>query len=140
MQELRGCVISSVVTLFVALAILATMMILLSFVFMTELGLRPAYISILRMALWAMVFNATSMLCFTFLLYFDLRRSALLGRCGERDPQCRAHACLPAARPCRQTAAGPWSPRPSGLRVTKRRSADPLEVVEMWFGTRDGRR
>ena len=78
MQELRGCVISSVVTLFVALAILATMMILLSFVFMTELGLRPAYMSILRMALWAMAFHATSMLCFTFLLYFDLRRSALL--------------------------------------------------------------
>jgi hypothetical protein len=29
---------------------------------------------------------------------------------------------------------------PPGLRVTKRRSADPLEVVEMWFDTRDGRR
>lgn len=78
MQELRSCVISSVVTLFVALAILATMTILLSFVFMTELGLRPAYMSILRMALWAMAFHATSMLCFTFLLYFDLRRPALL--------------------------------------------------------------
>jgi uncharacterized membrane protein len=78
MAELRGCVISSVVTLFVALAILAAMMILLSFVFMTELGLRPAYMSILRMALCAMAFHATSMLCFTFLLYFDLRRQALL--------------------------------------------------------------
>jgi hypothetical protein len=29
---------------------------------------------------------------------------------------------------------------PPGLTVTERRSADPLEVVEMWFGTSDGRR
>lgn len=29
---------------------------------------------------------------------------------------------------------------PPGLTVTERRSADPLEVVEMWFDTRDGRR
>jgi len=29
---------------------------------------------------------------------------------------------------------------PPGLRVIKRRSADPLEVVEMWFDTRDERR
>ena len=29
---------------------------------------------------------------------------------------------------------------PPGLTVTERRSADQLEVVEMWFDTRDGRR
>lgn len=29
---------------------------------------------------------------------------------------------------------------PPGLRVTKRQPADPLEVVEMWSDTRDGRR
>ena len=78
MQELRICVISSLTTLFVALAIVATMTILLSFVFMIELGLRPAYMSILRIALWTMAFHTSSMFCFLFLLYFDLRRPALL--------------------------------------------------------------
>lgn len=78
MQDLRTCVISSVVMLFVALAIVATMTILISFVFMSELGLRPAYMSILRIALWAMAFHTSSMFCFVFLLYFDLRRPALL--------------------------------------------------------------
>lgn len=78
MQNLRTCVISSVVMLFVALAIVATMSILISFVFMSEMGLRPAYMSILRIALWAMAFHTSSMFCFVFLLYFDLRRPALL--------------------------------------------------------------
>lgn len=78
MQDLRTCVISSVVMLFVALAIVATMAILISFVFMSELGLRPTYMSILRIALWAMAFHTSSMFCFIFLLYFDLRRPALL--------------------------------------------------------------
>ena len=78
MQSLRICVISSIAMLFVALAIVATMTILLSFVFMTELGLRPTYMSILRIALWAMTFHTSSMFCFIFLLYFDLRRPALL--------------------------------------------------------------
>jgi polysaccharide biosynthesis protein PelG len=78
MQKLRTCVISSVAMLFVALAIVATMAILLSFVFMSELGLRPAYMSILRIALWAMAFHTSAMFCFVFLLYFDLRRPALL--------------------------------------------------------------
>jgi polysaccharide biosynthesis protein PelG len=78
MQKLRTCVISSVAMLFVALAIVATMTILLSFVFMSELGLRPTYMSILRIALWAMAFHTSAMFCFVFLLYFDLRRPALL--------------------------------------------------------------
>jgi uncharacterized membrane protein len=78
MQNLRTCVISSVAMLFVALAIVATMAILISFVFMNELGLRPTYMSILRISLWAMTFHTSSMFCFVFLLYFDLRRPALL--------------------------------------------------------------
>ena len=51
---------------------------LFSFVFMGELGLRPSYMSILRISLAAMVFHASAMFCFVFLLYFDLRRAALL--------------------------------------------------------------
>ena len=70
--------ISSVAMLFVALSIVATMTILVSFVFMNELGLRPIYMSILRISLWAMVFHTSAMFCFVFLLYFDLRRPALL--------------------------------------------------------------
>jgi polysaccharide biosynthesis protein PelG len=78
MQKLRTCVISSVAMLFVALAIVATMTILLSFVFMSQLGLRPSYMSILRISLLAMTFHTSAMFCFIFLLYFDLRRPALL--------------------------------------------------------------
>jgi uncharacterized membrane protein len=78
MQKLRTCVLSSLVMLFVALAIVATMTVLLSFVFMSELGLRPAYMSILRIALCAMVFHTSAMFCFVFFLYFDLRRQAVL--------------------------------------------------------------
>ena len=77
-QQLRSCVVSSVATLFVALSIVAIMTILLTLVFMVELGLRPSYMSILRIALWAMAFHTSSMFCFVFLLYFDLRRHALL--------------------------------------------------------------
>lgn len=78
MHGLRNCVVTSVAILFVALAIMATMSILLSFVFMSQLGLRASYMSILRISLWAMAFHASSMFCFVFLLYFDLRRPALL--------------------------------------------------------------
>jgi uncharacterized membrane protein len=78
MRKLRICIISSVVTLFVALAVVATVAILSSFVFMNELGLRPSYMSILRLALWAMAFHTSAMFCFVFLLYFDLRQQALI--------------------------------------------------------------
>jgi polysaccharide biosynthesis protein PelG len=81
MAQLRTFVISNVISLFVALAIVAIMTILLSFVFMTELGLRPTYMSILRVSLWGMVFHTSSMFCFFFLLYFDLRRPALIIVC-----------------------------------------------------------
>jgi uncharacterized membrane protein len=77
-QKLRICVISSIAAMFVALSIVATVSILLSFVFMSQLGLRPSYMSILRISLTAMVFHSSSMFCFVFLLYFDLRRKALL--------------------------------------------------------------
>jgi uncharacterized membrane protein len=77
-QKLRICVISSIAVLFVALAIIATMSVLFSFVFMSELGLRPSYMSILRISLAAMAFHSSAMFCFVFLLYFDLRRQALL--------------------------------------------------------------
>ena len=77
-HKLRLCVISGIVTLFIALSVVAAMMILSSFVFMASLGLRPSYMSILRLALMAMTFHTNSMFCFFFLLYFDLRRRALL--------------------------------------------------------------
>jgi uncharacterized membrane protein len=51
---------------------------MISFVFMSELGLRPTYMSILRISLLGMTFHASAMFCFVFLLYFDLRRPALL--------------------------------------------------------------
>ena len=77
-QQLRIYVISSVAAMFVALAIVATVSVLFSFVFMSQLGLRPGYMSILRISLTAMIFHWSAMFCFVFLLYFDLRRKALL--------------------------------------------------------------
>ena len=77
-ERLRAFVISNVAGLFVALSIVATMMMLLSFVFMHDLGLRPTYMGILRASLLAMAFHASAMFCFLFLMYFDLRRQALL--------------------------------------------------------------
>ena len=76
--RLRMSVISNIVMLFVALAVIATMTMLVSFVCMDELGLRPAYMATLRVSLWAMAFHTSSIFCFMFLLYFDLRRPALL--------------------------------------------------------------
>ena len=70
-------VLSSMFGLFAALAIVAGMMIMFSFVFMTELGLQPAYMSILRVSLCSMAFYTSAMFCFTFLLHLDLRRPAL---------------------------------------------------------------
>jgi uncharacterized membrane protein len=53
-------------------------LIMLSFVLMTELGLRPAYMAIFRVSLCSMAFYTSAMFCFTFLLHLDLRRPALL--------------------------------------------------------------
>jgi uncharacterized membrane protein len=71
-------VLSSMFGLFAALAIVAGMMIMFSLVFMKELGLRPAYMGILRASLCSMAFYTSAMFCFTFLLHLDLRRPALL--------------------------------------------------------------
>jgi len=83
--ELKGLVrnaarhaLSGVVGLFAAFAIIAAMMVLTSLALMSELGLRPAYMSILRVALCAMAFYSSAILCFNFLLLLDLRRPALL--------------------------------------------------------------
>ena len=64
--------------LFASLGIVAGMMIMLSFVFMTELGLRPSYMGIFRVSLCSMAFYTSAMFCFSFLLHLDLRRPALL--------------------------------------------------------------
>jgi uncharacterized membrane protein len=71
-------VLSSMFALFSALGIVAGMMIMLSLVFMPELGLRPAYMGTLRISLCSMAFYTSAMFCFTFLLHLDLRRPALL--------------------------------------------------------------
>jgi len=76
--NVRIHVLSHLVGLFVALLTVAGMMILLSFVFMTELGLRPTYMSILRVSLCSMTFYTSAMFCVNVLLYLDLRRPALL--------------------------------------------------------------
>lgn len=81
MGDIRTHVISSMFVLFVVLSVMAGMMIMLSFAFMAELGLRPAYMSILRVSLFSMPFFTSAMFCFTFLLYLDLRRAALQTVC-----------------------------------------------------------
>jgi uncharacterized membrane protein len=75
--KIRNYVLSSMSSLFVALVVVAAMMILLSLVFMTALGLRPSYMSILRVCVCSMAFYTSAMFCFSFLLYLDLRRQAL---------------------------------------------------------------
>jgi polysaccharide biosynthesis protein PelG len=77
-EKLRISIISGVAMLFVALAIVAVSSVLFSFAFMTELGLKPGYMSILRISLAAMAFHSSAMFCFVFLLYLDLRRQALV--------------------------------------------------------------
>jgi polysaccharide biosynthesis protein PelG len=77
-RYIRTHVLSSMFGLFSALVIVAAMMIMLSFVFMPELGLRPAYMGIFRVSLCSMAFYTSAMFCFSFLIYLDLRRPALL--------------------------------------------------------------
>ena len=69
---------SSMFGLFAALITVAGMMIMFSLAFMTELGLQPDYMGILRVSLCSMAFYTSAMFCFALLLYLDLRRSALL--------------------------------------------------------------
>jgi uncharacterized membrane protein len=77
-RNIRTHVLSSMFGLFAALIIVAAMMIMLSFVFMPELGLRPAYMGIFRVSLCSMAFYTSAMFCFSFLIYLDLRRPALI--------------------------------------------------------------
>ena len=76
-HAIRNYVLSSMFNLFIATALVAAVMTLLSIVFMTALGLRPPYMRILRVSNCAMVFYTNAMFCFTFLLHLDLRRPAL---------------------------------------------------------------
>ena len=71
-------VVSSVFGLFLALIVTAGTMMMASFLFMGELGLRPSYMGIFRVSLCAMIFYIIAMFCFSFLLHLDLRRPALL--------------------------------------------------------------
>ena len=63
-RNIKALVVSSMFGLFAALAVVAAMMIMLSFVFMTDLGLRPAYMSVLRVSLCSMAFYTSAMFCF----------------------------------------------------------------------------
>jgi uncharacterized membrane protein len=76
-RNIGNHVLSSMFGLFAALALVAGMTIMLSFVFMAQFGLRPAYMGILRASLCSMVFYTSAMFCFTLLLHLDLRRPAL---------------------------------------------------------------
>ena len=60
-----------------ALAAVALIAILVSYVAIEPLGLRASQMGILRAALVGMVFQTSASFCFIFLLYFDLRRHAL---------------------------------------------------------------
>jgi uncharacterized membrane protein len=62
-QKLRIYVISSVAAIFVSLARVTTVSVLFSLVFMTQLGLRPSYMSILRISLTTKTFHWSAMLC-----------------------------------------------------------------------------
>ena len=77
-RNIGSHVLSSMFGLFAGLFIVAAMMIVLSFVFMTQLGLLPSYMGIFRVSLCSMAFYTSAMFCFSFLLYLDLRRPALL--------------------------------------------------------------
>jgi uncharacterized membrane protein len=77
-RKIGSHMLSSMFGLFGSLVIVAGMMIMLSFVFMTELGLRPSYMGIFRVSLCSMAFYTSAMFCFSFLLHLDLRRPALL--------------------------------------------------------------
>jgi len=75
--RLSRFVMAKLFGLFVALAAVALIAILVSYVAIEPLGLRASQMGILRAALVGMVFQTSSSFCFIFLLYFDLRRHAL---------------------------------------------------------------
>jgi len=77
-RSIGNYVRSSMYGLFAALITVAGMMIMFSLAFMTDLGLQPDYMGILRVSLCSMAFYTSAMFCFTLLLYLDLRRPALV--------------------------------------------------------------
>jgi len=77
-EDIKSRVRSNLLQLFISLGIVASMMIMLSFVLMNQLGLRPSYMSIFRVSVASMVFYTSAIFCFNFLLLLDLRRQALL--------------------------------------------------------------
>ncbi|GJE42606.1 exopolysaccharide Pel transporter PelG [Methylobacterium soli] len=78
MSRLYRFVMAKLFGLFVALTAIGLIAILTSFVAIEPLGLRASQMGILRVALTGMVFQTSAMFCFVFLLYFDLKRQALL--------------------------------------------------------------
>jgi polysaccharide biosynthesis protein PelG len=76
--KIKSHVIASMFELFSALFVAGGMMIMLSFVFMTDLGLRPSYMGIFRVSVVSMAFYTSAMFCFNFLLHLDLRKQALI--------------------------------------------------------------
>jgi len=77
MLRLGSFVLSSVVSLFLALASIGALAILVSFVAVDPLGLRATQMGMLRNAIIGMACYTSFMFCIIFLLYFDLRRPAL---------------------------------------------------------------
>ncbi|RZK98202.1 MAG: hypothetical protein EOO66_00990 [Methylobacterium sp.] len=75
--RLSRFVMAKLFGLFIALAAVALIAILVSYVAIEPLGLRASQMGILRAALVGMVFQTSASFCFIFLLYFDLRRHAL---------------------------------------------------------------
>ena len=77
-RNITSHTISSMFGMFAALFIIAGTMIMVSFIFMGQLGLRPSYMGIFRVSLCSMAFYTSAMFCFTLLLHLDLRRPALM--------------------------------------------------------------
>jgi uncharacterized membrane protein len=77
-KKISAHVVASMFGLFGALVVIAGVMIMVSFIFMDKIGLRPSYMGIFRVALCSMAFYTSAMFCFTFLLHLDVRRPALL--------------------------------------------------------------
>ncbi len=77
-KNISSHVVASMFGLFGALVAIAGIMIMVSFIFMDKIGLRPSYMGIFRVALCSMAFYTSAMFCFTLLLHLDLRRQALL--------------------------------------------------------------
>jgi uncharacterized membrane protein len=78
MSALGRFALSSIAVLFGTLLVIGVLAILLSFVAIDPVGLRPSQMGVLRNAIVAMVFQTSVVFCVILLLYLDLRRPALL--------------------------------------------------------------